>query len=42
MLDTVSFFFNRAADHLGLNEQLRSISADPQSRSPGRNRHRKR
>jgi glutamate dehydrogenase (NAD(P)+) len=29
MLDTVSFFFNRAADHLGLNEQLREILLTP-------------
>lgn len=29
MLDTVSFFFNRAADHLGLNEQLRTILLTP-------------
>jgi glutamate dehydrogenase (NAD(P)+) len=29
MLDTVSFFFNRAADHLELNEQLRSILLTP-------------
>ena len=29
MLDTVSFFFNRAADHLGLNEQLRKILLTP-------------
>ena len=29
MLDTVSFFFNRAADHLDLNEQLRSILLTP-------------
>lgn len=29
MLDTVSFFFNRAADHLGLDEQLREILLTP-------------
>ncbi len=29
MLDNVSFFFNRAADHLGINEQLRSILLTP-------------
>jgi glutamate dehydrogenase (NAD(P)+) len=29
MLDTVSFFFNRAADHLGLDEQLRTILLTP-------------
>lgn len=29
MLDTVSFFFNRAADHLELNEQLRDILLTP-------------
>ncbi len=29
MQNTVSFFFNRAADHLGLNEQLRSILLTP-------------
>jgi len=29
MLDTVNFFFNRAADHLGLNEQLRNILLTP-------------
>jgi glutamate dehydrogenase (NAD(P)+) len=29
MLDNVSFFFNRAADHLQLNEQLRAILLTP-------------
>ena len=29
MLDTVSFFFNRAADHLELDEQLRTILLTP-------------
>jgi len=29
MLDNVSFFFNRAADHLQLNEQLRTILLTP-------------
>jgi glutamate dehydrogenase (NAD(P)+) len=29
MLETVSFFFNRAADHLGLDEQLREILLTP-------------
>ena len=29
MLDTVNFFFSRAADHLGLDEQLRTILLTP-------------
>jgi glutamate dehydrogenase (NAD(P)+) len=29
MLDNVSFFFNRAADHLGLDEKLRTILLTP-------------
>ncbi|MBQ0721047.1 MAG: glutamate dehydrogenase [Gammaproteobacteria bacterium] len=29
MLDTVSFFFNRAADHLGLDDRLRTILLTP-------------
>jgi glutamate dehydrogenase (NAD(P)+) len=29
MLDTVNFFFKRAADHLGLSDQLRSILLTP-------------
>ena len=42
MLDTVSFFFNRCRGPPGAERATALHSADPQPRSPGRNRHRKR